>query len=116
MLTSSVPQYVQSLSPFSYMGGVENPGNEKQALETVAAQFEALFIGEMLKQMRNTTFESGLFGNDRASKIYRDMHDEAMAMEMARTGAFGIGKMMLQELGSAAETRKAYAASAAKGA
>lgn len=84
--------------PYGFPGKAAVPRTEDEALQLVTMQFEALFIGALLKQMRESTMQSGLFGTDRASRIYREMHDEALANEMAGSGALGIGRMMLQEL------------------
>lgn len=74
------------------------PRSETEALRMVAKEFESIFIGELMKSMRNATFESGLFGQDRASKMYREMHDQALAHEMAMSGRFGIADMIYAEL------------------
>ena len=94
--------------PYGFPGKAAVPRNEEEALQLVTMQFEALFIGALLKQMRESTMQSGLFGMDRASRIYREMHDEALANEMAGSGALGIGRMMLQEL-RAEDARRAEA-------
>ncbi len=74
---------------------------EDEAIAEVARQFEALFIGSLLKSMRTTGLEAGLLGNDRSSKMYREMHDEAMASELAKGGTLGVGAMLSAELGRA---------------
>ena len=74
------------------------PKNDDEALRMVAKEFAAIFIGELMKTMRTTTMESGLFGQDRASKIYQEMHDSALAREMALTGRMGIADMIYAEL------------------
>ncbi len=102
--------------PVQAAQGNSAPKTEDEALVQASVQFEAMFIGTLLKQMRSTTLESGLFGQDRASKIYREMYDDALAAEMAASGSLGIGAMMLQELRnglSGAAAREAYAASGA---
>lgn len=76
-------------------------GTEEEAIAEVARQFESLFIGELLKSMRSTGLETGLMGNDRSSKMYREMHDEALASELARGGGLGVGRMLSEELGRA---------------
>ncbi len=101
MRAEGVTQYFRALSgvsPWSQTGQTSLPRTEEEALRGVTREFEAIFIGEMLKQMRRPDFSGGLLGNDRASKMYREMHDEAMAAEMARAGGLGIGDMLYQEL------------------
>ncbi len=87
----------------------EAVGTEDAALRRVATEFEAIFLGELLKSMRSTQLESGLFGKDRSTQMYREMHDDAMARELATAGAskdnpggLGIGRMLYEELGRSA--------------
>ena len=72
---------------------------EAEAVTEVARQFEALFIGNLLKSMRSTEMEHGLFGKDRSSQMYQEMHDEALASELAKDHGLGIGDMLKAELG-----------------
>ncbi len=72
--------------------------SDDDALRIVAQQFEAIFINQLLKSMRSTTLESGLFGQDQGSKMYREMYDQALAERMSATGDMGIGKMVYDEL------------------
>ena len=81
------------------------PRTEDEALRLVAREFESIFIGELMKSMRNATFESGLFGQDRASKMYREMHDQSLAHEMALSGRFGIADMVYSELSRSVANR-----------
>jgi len=77
---------------------VAMPKNPDEGLKRVASEFEAIFIGELMRTMRDSVLDGGIMGKSRAYKIYREMHDEAMAREMAATGELGIGNMIYQEL------------------
>jgi flagellar protein FlgJ len=74
------------------------PRNQDEGLKRVASEFEAIFIGELMRTMRDSSLNGGLLGNSRAYKMYQEMHDTAMAQGMATTGEIGIGKMIYQEL------------------
>ena len=65
-------------------------------LEKAAQQFESVFIGMMLKSMRQAqdTVGGGLFDND-ASKQFRDMADAKLAQDMGGKGTLGIAKAMV---------------------
>ena len=78
--------------------GESAPRNDRAALRRVAQEFEAIFIDELFKAGRGTTVAGGLFGKDRATKMYEEMHDEAMARSMAASGGLGIGRMLETEL------------------
>ena len=73
--------------------------------EQAAIKFEAFFVGQMLKQMRQAT--QALAGEDSPFKdrIHQDMLDIAdtqVADAMARQRAFGIADVILRQLMPAA--------------
>ena len=67
-------------------------------LRKATQEFEAVFIGYMLKVMRSTVEpaddESGALGKD----IYLSMFDQEIALQMARNSSLGIGEMMYRQL------------------
>jgi len=97
---SGLPSGIGGLGNLAQMTGTREalPRNRDEALKRVSSEFEAIFIGQLLKTMRDSVLETGLMGNSRASKMYREMHDDALASEMAKTGEFGIGRMLYEEL------------------
>jgi len=103
MALPAVAQYARLLASGAGLAGAAPrggalPRTEDEALGAVTKQFEAIFVSELLKEMRATTLEGGLFGKDRASQTYREMHDEALAGELANSGGLGIGKMLFDDL------------------
>lgn len=69
----------------------------EQALKKVAKQFESLYIKMMLKSMRKASMGDPLFGSD-AGKMYRDMFDNQLAIDLSDHGGFGLAKMLMQQL------------------
>lgn len=67
------------------------------ALAELAVQFEALFIGMMLESARSATLDSGLFGGAETEQ-YLALMDRQVALELARSGGFGFGRMLEQQL------------------
>ena len=67
-------------------------------LKKVTQEFEAVFIGYMLKVMRSTVEpaedEGGALGKD----VYLSMFDQEIALQMARNSSLGIGEMMYRQL------------------
>ncbi len=63
------------------------------ALRQVAQQFESLFLGLMLKSMRdaNAVFEEDSLFNSGESKFYRDMYDQQLSLSMAHSKQGGVG-------------------------
>lgn len=63
------------------------------AKHQVATDFESMFVSLMLKEMRKTVGESGLFGGD-SSDVYGGLFDMFMSQHIAESGGLGIGKMI----------------------
>ncbi|OGT19994.1 MAG: flagellar rod assembly protein/muramidase FlgJ [Gammaproteobacteria bacterium RBG_16_57_12] len=76
------------------------------SLEEVARQFEALFIGMMLKSMRDASLGDALFDSDQGD-LYRDMFDQQTALAMASHHGLGLADMMLRQLKGAPASDKA---------
>ena len=72
--------------------------DDPTALADVAVQFEALFIGMMLESARSASLGSGLFDGGETEQ-YLQLMDRQVALELARNGGFGFGKMLVQQLG-----------------
>lgn len=66
-------------------------------LQAAGEKFEALFIGMMLKSMRQAKLGSDLFESQARDK-FRDMQDRQTAETMAATTPLGIGKAMTEFL------------------
>jgi peptidoglycan hydrolase FlgJ len=73
----------------------------QQALQGAAQQFEAMFIGMLMKSMRDATPQDGLFDSDQ-TRLYQSMLDQQMAQAMAKRG-IGLGAMMVKQLSKAVE-------------
>lgn len=71
--------------------------NDPQALEKVAEQFEAVFLQTMLKTMRQASLGDGIFDSNQ-SRVYQDMFDQQIALNMAQKREAGIADMMVQQL------------------
>ena len=71
--------------------------DDPRALADVAVQFEALFIGMMLESARSASLGSGLFDGGETEQ-YLALMDRQVALELARQGGFGFGKLLTQQL------------------
>jgi len=83
------------------------------AIRPVAKQFESVFLQMMLKSMRAATPEGGLF-NDDATRAYRDMLDNQMAVDLAGQGGIGMADMMVRQLAPTVRAGDAPADAAAR--
>jgi len=68
-----------------------------EAIKGVAKQFEALFLQMMLKSMRDTQLGDGLFDNEQG-KMYMDLFDKQIALEMSEKGSFGMAQLIQRQL------------------
>jgi flagellar protein FlgJ len=75
------------------MGGAR-PGNLREASQ----EFESLFIAQIMDAMRSTVPQSNLMGNSSGLRIFRQMLDQELSRQVAKSGGFGIGEMLYQQL------------------
>lgn len=68
------------------------------SLKQVAKQFEGIFIQMMLKSMRDASMGDAIFDSDQ-SKLYRDMFDKQVALDMANSKGIGIADSLVRQLG-----------------
>jgi Rod binding domain-containing protein len=73
--------------------------NPNAALEEVAAQFESIFLQQMLKSMRDATVKSDLFDSSQMD-TYQGMADQQLALKLAEGGGIGLARMMVEQMQS----------------
>jgi flagellar protein FlgJ len=71
--------------------------NPNEALEDVAAQFESIFLQQMLKSMRDATVKSGLFESSQM-ETYQSMADQQLAVQLSEQGGIGLARMMVEQM------------------
>ena len=71
--------------------------DSKEALKSVASEFETVFLKMMLKSMRDASFGNPLLDSDSA-KFYRDMHDDQLAMDLSKSGGIGLASTLVKQL------------------
>ena len=67
------------------------------ALEKVATQFEALFMQMMLKSMRESVPQDGMFDSE-ATRTYMGMLDQQLATSLAGRNGLGLADMLVKQL------------------
>ena len=72
--------------------------NDRAGLERVAKQFESLYFGQLIKSMRETVPDNGFWGQGEGTKVYRQLHDQALADRLADGGGLGISDMIVRQL------------------
>ncbi len=68
-------------------------------LKKATQDFEAVFLGMMLKQMRKSIAgDNALFGNSHEAKMYQDMADDATAKQLSKAGTFGLSNLLYKTM------------------
>lgn len=67
-------------------------------LKAVCAEFEAIFLSHLLKTMRSTVSEGGLFGKSHQAEVMGSVVDEKVALDLAGKRGIGIGDLLLKQL------------------
>jgi len=65
-----------------------------ERLRKACKDFESIFISYILKNMRKTTEESGLFGEGLGGDIYQEIFDEKLAETMANSNQLKLGDLL----------------------
>lgn len=78
---------------------------KKTELLKAAHNFEAIFLREMMKTMRESLTGEGMFGKGSVGEIYGDMMDNAVADVASKRGSLGIADMIYRQLVREKEAR-----------
>ena len=74
-------------------------GVEKKAkLRKAAESFEAIFIRQMLRSMRSTLLDGGMFGSGATGEIYSDIMENAIAEKMAERSVLGLADLLYKRM------------------
>ena len=87
----------QSALDFAGLGALRTKAqqNSDKALRETATQFEAMFIHEMLKSMRETVEKSDLMGSD-VEDQFTQMYDRELSMQLAKRNTLGVADMIVK--------------------
>jgi flagellar protein FlgJ len=84
------------------VGDVLGPGfsglSEEQRLERTARELETVLVTQLLKTMRETVPEGGLFGKSLADDVFRSMLDEQIARATSEKSPFGLADAVVESL------------------
>jgi len=68
-----------------------------EAIKKTAKQFEALFVQMMLKSMRDTLSEEGMF-NSKQQRMYQDMMDKQLSLNLSMGKGVGLANVIERQL------------------
>lgn len=73
--------------------------NPQEGLKAAAQQFEALFLQQVIKSMRDTVPQDGMLSSD-SSRLYTGLLDQQMAQNLSSSGrGTGFARLIEQQLG-----------------
>jgi flagellar protein FlgJ len=90
--------FIQLNSVPTVKAGGDQGTERHKALKNACRDFESLFVNYMLKQMRQTVPQDGLFGAGHAEKMYTSMMDSEVAKEISRQRGLGLAPMMYHQM------------------
>lgn len=67
-------------------------------LRETAEDFEAVFLGQMLKPMFDGIETDGMFGGGQAEKMYRDLMVDEYGKAISKAGGIGIADAVMREM------------------
>jgi len=84
---------------FSSLAKLKNEAKDKtpQAIKEVAKQFESVFVGMMLKSMRQAKLADGILDNSQ-SDFYRDMYDQQLSIHLSGESGIGLAEVIERQL------------------
>jgi flagellar protein FlgJ len=87
-----------SLREVEGQSGQSSLDAQKAKLRKASRDFEAIFIRELLKNMRSTLQDGGMFGSGPQGEIFSGMMDDAIADKIAGQGDLGLGNILYQRM------------------
>lgn len=93
MLNTAIP-HIADMTP----ANVSLTGKDRAELKKAAQEFEAVFIRQLLKVMRETIEESSSEGSGLGKGVYTELFDQEIALSMSQRGALGIGDIIYRSL------------------
>lgn len=85
---------------------VDRKTRDLASLRESSREFEALLVMEMLKSMRKSVPDGGLFEKDTSTEIFRDMLDSETAKAVSKGKGLGIGEAMYNQMAELIEKKK----------
>ncbi|MFO1467548.1 MAG: flagellar assembly peptidoglycan hydrolase FlgJ [Steroidobacteraceae bacterium] len=87
----------QSYTDIRGLEALKGDPHSPKAVAAVAQQLEAMFLQMMLKSMREASLGDGIFDSDQG-KMYQDMFDKQIALDMSRHQQLGISELLMRQL------------------
>ncbi|MGI6523921.1 MAG: rod-binding protein [Bdellovibrionota bacterium] len=76
----------------------KSSADDAAAMEEAAEQFEAVFVQQMFNSMWSALPNGGLLSGSNEESLYRDMFNQAISEELAKSQPLGIKDVILKEM------------------
>jgi Rod binding domain-containing protein len=90
-----LPSGITASLPFQVSAA--KAGSEAGRLQETAQELEGVFLALLMKAMRSTVGNGGLFKEGMDSQTYRDMFDQEVGRSMAKAGGIGLAQLILRD-------------------
>jgi flagellar protein FlgJ len=90
---------LDAAAPFrgSAGAGMSAPILDATGTQDVGEQFESVFVSMLLKEMRQSSSEDGMFAGDSAD-VYGGLFDTFLGQHIASQGSLGLAEMVNQQI------------------
>lgn len=85
---------------------IDKKARDLQSLRESSREFETMLVMEMMKSMRKSIPEGGLFEKDVATETFTEMLDMETAKAATAGKGLGIAELMYQQMADLIEKRK----------
>ena len=78
-----------------------HPGDKKlnrEKLKKACTEFEALFMSQMLKSMRQTIPQTGFLGKGLGEDVYQGLMDQELSQKLSQSKGLGLGKVIYRQM------------------
>ena len=93
-----IPIITNELQKSLHMVKISSENNEDLRLRKQCSEFESFLYNCMLKTMRSTVPEDGLFSGGNAEKIYQSMLDQEYSQMMSEKMNSGLADVLYKQL------------------
>jgi flagellar protein FlgJ len=73
-------------------------GIDRERLKKACTDFEALFIQQVLKFMRQAAPSKALLGNSPGTDLYQSLMDQELSNNLAKRSGIGLGEMLYRQI------------------
>jgi flagellar protein FlgJ len=89
---------VKSFKPLSPAIGTGDKKLDRKKLKKACTDFDALFMTQMLKSMRQTIPQTGFLGKGPGNDIYQGLMDQELSRKLSQSKGLGLGKVIYRQM------------------